>query len=215
MSESQDVLAANEVFYRAFMEGDFAAMDGLWALKAPVACIHPGWFTLTGRTVVIESWRAILSNPPPVLVSEAQAHEQADQRSGAQAKLLDHRLLISLQSLRGRGVRGLHEESQDEEREDAAQHNKGRMRRIGRGGAAHHAGDTLAQGVPKAQLDLLLRRGRTTSSPVKPRHQRTFKSPNPAIAQTAETIHARTTILLSCHGAAPSVKIPPCRSSPW
>ena len=74
MSESQDVLAANEAFYRAFTEGDFAAMDGLWAVEALVACIHPGWFTLTGRAVVIESWRAILGNPPPVLVSEAQAH---------------------------------------------------------------------------------------------------------------------------------------------
>ena len=36
------MLFANEAFYRAFADRDMAAMDGVWAVHAPVACIHPG-----------------------------------------------------------------------------------------------------------------------------------------------------------------------------
>jgi ketosteroid isomerase-like protein len=58
----EDVLAANEAFYRAFNQKDPEAMDGLWARVAPVRCIHPGWNVLTGRDPVMESWRGILAN---------------------------------------------------------------------------------------------------------------------------------------------------------
>jgi hypothetical protein len=69
MSE-EAVLEANDAFYRAFNQKDFAAMDGLWARATPVACIHPGWNILTGREAVMESWRRILSNPDqPKLVN--------------------------------------------------------------------------------------------------------------------------------------------------
>lgn len=64
MHDDDTVLAANESFYRAFAAGDAAAMADLWAEKAPVACIHPGWPPLTGRHDVIESWRRILAGPP-------------------------------------------------------------------------------------------------------------------------------------------------------
>ena len=63
MTDSDAVLAANLEFYRAFAARDLAAMDGLWAKAAPVACIHPGWPALADREAVIESWRGILSNP--------------------------------------------------------------------------------------------------------------------------------------------------------
>ena len=63
MSDEQAVLFANEAFYRAFADGDESAMDAVWARSAPVACIHPGWAALAGREAVMESWRAILSNP--------------------------------------------------------------------------------------------------------------------------------------------------------
>src|SRR5262245_20950687 len=62
-SAESEVLAANEAFYAAFSHRDAAAMDGLWAAVAPVACIHPGWDVLTGREEVMESWRAILESP--------------------------------------------------------------------------------------------------------------------------------------------------------
>jgi len=58
-----DVLAANEAFYRAFNQKDGAAMDAIWARSAPVACIHPGWNVLLGREPVMESWLGILNNP--------------------------------------------------------------------------------------------------------------------------------------------------------
>ncbi len=60
------VLAANRAFYRAFAARDLAAMDALWAQTAPVACIHPGWDALTGRTAVMASWRDIFGQPTAI-----------------------------------------------------------------------------------------------------------------------------------------------------
>ena len=57
---------ANTDFYLAFAGGDLAAMERLWAQRAPVACIHPGWSPLTGRDAVMASWRAILGRPPAI-----------------------------------------------------------------------------------------------------------------------------------------------------
>ncbi len=74
MSETQAVRAANEAFYRAFAEGDLAAMEALWARAAPVACIHPGWLALTDREAVIESWTVILGDPPPISATDAVVH---------------------------------------------------------------------------------------------------------------------------------------------
>ena len=63
MTDSDAVLAANLEFYRAFALRDLLAMDALWARRAPVGCIHPGWPALSDRDAVMESWRGILSNP--------------------------------------------------------------------------------------------------------------------------------------------------------
>jgi ketosteroid isomerase-like protein len=63
MTDSDAVLAANLEFYRAFTTRDIDAMEALWAERAPVACVHPGWPPLADRSAVIESWRGILSNP--------------------------------------------------------------------------------------------------------------------------------------------------------
>jgi ketosteroid isomerase-like protein len=63
MNDSDAVLAANLEFYRAFTTRDLAAMDALWAKRAPVACIHPGWPPLADRDAVMESWQGILANP--------------------------------------------------------------------------------------------------------------------------------------------------------
>ena len=63
MDDSDAVLAANLEFYRAFTMRDVAAMEALWARRAPVACVHPGWPALADRDAVMESWRGILANP--------------------------------------------------------------------------------------------------------------------------------------------------------
>jgi ketosteroid isomerase-like protein len=60
-----EILVANEAFYDAFRREDPAAMDELWARRAPVACIHPGWDALIGRDRVLASWRAIMKNGTP------------------------------------------------------------------------------------------------------------------------------------------------------
>ena len=63
MTDADAVLAANLEFYRAFTTRDVAAMEALWAKRAPVACLHPGWAVLNEREDILESWRNILSNP--------------------------------------------------------------------------------------------------------------------------------------------------------
>jgi ketosteroid isomerase-like protein len=59
------ILAANEAFYDAFRREDPTAMNEIWARRAPVACIHPGWDALLGRNRVMASWRAIMENGTP------------------------------------------------------------------------------------------------------------------------------------------------------
>ena len=66
------VTAANGEFYRAFGTGDIEAMDALWADREEVACIHPGWPPVRGRTDVMASWRGILAEPPEPAVQPAE-----------------------------------------------------------------------------------------------------------------------------------------------
>jgi ketosteroid isomerase-like protein len=75
MNHELEVLEANESFYRAFSGRDVDALDRLWARRAPVACIHPGWDALDGREEVLDSFRAILGsgNSPRVRCTSAQA----------------------------------------------------------------------------------------------------------------------------------------------
>lgn len=66
--DDEAALAANRAFYKAFAAADIKAMDALWARRADVACIHPGWGLLAGRDEVIDSWRRIFSNAPPDII---------------------------------------------------------------------------------------------------------------------------------------------------
>ncbi len=61
--DAEQALFANAAFCLAFTQKDAAAMDELWARRAPLICIHPGWARLTKREDIMESWRMILSNP--------------------------------------------------------------------------------------------------------------------------------------------------------
>jgi hypothetical protein len=63
MTDQDAVLAANLEFYRAFAARDLTAMDALWARRAPVACLHPGWTAIKDREAIIASWAGILANP--------------------------------------------------------------------------------------------------------------------------------------------------------
>jgi ketosteroid isomerase-like protein len=64
---ADDILAANQAFYDAFRDEDGAAMDAVWARRAPVACIHPGWPALLGRVPVMASWHAIFASGAPAI----------------------------------------------------------------------------------------------------------------------------------------------------
>jgi ketosteroid isomerase-like protein len=71
-----DVLATNEAFYEAFRARNVEAMEAVWAVTLPIACIHPGWTVLRGRARVIASFRGILEGEgaPTVTCSGATAH---------------------------------------------------------------------------------------------------------------------------------------------
>lgn len=71
-----EVLAQNRAFYAAFRQRDLDSMDGLWAQRVKVACVHPGWQPIRGREQVMASWRAILgqANVPQIRCEEATAH---------------------------------------------------------------------------------------------------------------------------------------------
>jgi len=80
MPDERDVLAANQAFYDAFAARDLTAMDALWARRAPVTCVHPGWQALRGRDAVLASWHGILHgpNPPAIRCADATAHLLGD-----------------------------------------------------------------------------------------------------------------------------------------
>lgn len=65
---SADVRDSNEAFYRAIREGDYSAMELIWARNRRVTCTHPGWTLLSGREAVMDSWRMILfeQDPPQI-----------------------------------------------------------------------------------------------------------------------------------------------------
>ncbi|MEK9660637.1 MAG: nuclear transport factor 2 family protein, partial [Alphaproteobacteria bacterium] len=60
MSERDDVLAANEAFYRAFANADTPGMEGIWAEDLDtLTVVHPGSTAISGRSDVLESWSTI------------------------------------------------------------------------------------------------------------------------------------------------------------
>jgi ketosteroid isomerase-like protein len=69
MNDEDAVLAANLEFYRAFAARDLIAMEAVWARRAPVGCLHPGWSALKDREAIIESWESILANPDAPRIS--------------------------------------------------------------------------------------------------------------------------------------------------
>jgi ketosteroid isomerase-like protein len=66
--ERESVAATNERFYRAFERLDLDEMGRIWAHDDSIQCGHPGWSVLRGRRAVMESWRRIFENSPPVRI---------------------------------------------------------------------------------------------------------------------------------------------------
>jgi ketosteroid isomerase-like protein len=63
-TDSEQVEQANTTFYQAMEEGDLDTLTGLW-LDGPedrIACVHPGWPVLTGRSEVLRSYALIMAN---------------------------------------------------------------------------------------------------------------------------------------------------------
>ena len=97
MSDTDAVLFANEVFYRAFVDRDFAAMDDLWSKTAPVTCLHPGWGPVFGRKQVMQTWKSIISHPdsPKIACHMAQAHLYCETASVVCFEEIDKRFLVA------------------------------------------------------------------------------------------------------------------------
>lgn len=80
MSDRDAVLFANDAFYRAFADRDPEAMEGLWSVKVPVCCLHPGWGPVFDLKAIVKSWAAILTNPesPKIKCRDAKARVYGD-----------------------------------------------------------------------------------------------------------------------------------------
>lgn len=77
--DADAVLAANLEFYRAFGCGDYVGMDALWARRAAVLCLHPGWAAIEGREAVMDSWRRVLGDPDfRIMCHDERAHVYGD-----------------------------------------------------------------------------------------------------------------------------------------
>ena len=70
------VLRANAAFYRAFTQGDVAAMGALWAEETEVTCFHPGATLIRGRSAVLSAWKQIIAEPAPFEMRCDHAHVQ-------------------------------------------------------------------------------------------------------------------------------------------
>lgn len=62
MSDHEAIIAANELFYRAFSTQDLRAMRRIWSGRPDDLCVHPGWERLVGWEAIEASWIAIFSD---------------------------------------------------------------------------------------------------------------------------------------------------------
>ena len=98
MSDTDAVLFANEVFYRAFVDRDFDAMDDLWSKTAPVTCLHPGWGPVVGRKQVMQTWKSIIQ--PSRVAEDRLPHGRRPTSTGETATVvcfeeIDKRFLVA------------------------------------------------------------------------------------------------------------------------
>ena len=60
--EQNEVLGANQAFYRAFEKKDIFAMSMVWSQGTGSFCIHPGRKALRGWKEICSSWETIFNN---------------------------------------------------------------------------------------------------------------------------------------------------------
>lgn len=64
MSDTEDVLRANEDFYAAVEAGDLDRLRAQWAAGRDVVCVHPGAGPIHGLSAVMRSWALLLAGTP-------------------------------------------------------------------------------------------------------------------------------------------------------
>jgi SnoaL-like domain len=89
MVDTSGILEANAAFYAAFLHGDVAALERLWADDDSISCIHPGWAPIAGRRAVLDSWRNILLSGQPQIT----CHEPYPIITGDEGRVLCIELL--------------------------------------------------------------------------------------------------------------------------
>jgi ketosteroid isomerase-like protein len=62
VTDVDDVTDANSEFYAAIESGDLDRIQALWDDVDDVACVHPGWPPVRGRSRVLRSWAVIMAN---------------------------------------------------------------------------------------------------------------------------------------------------------
>jgi ketosteroid isomerase-like protein len=62
VTDIDDVTAVNAEFYAAIESGDVGHLGTFWDDGDDVACVHPGWPPVRGRSRVLRSWAVILAN---------------------------------------------------------------------------------------------------------------------------------------------------------
>lgn len=62
MSDLDDVVAANAVFYAAVESGEVDQILAAWDDSDDISCVHPGWPLVRGRSRVRRSWAVIMAN---------------------------------------------------------------------------------------------------------------------------------------------------------
>ncbi|HVT21012.1 MAG TPA: nuclear transport factor 2 family protein [Mycobacteriales bacterium] len=56
------VTAANAELYAAIEAGDVDRLTAIWDTSDDIACVHPGWPAVQGRSRVLRSWAVIMAN---------------------------------------------------------------------------------------------------------------------------------------------------------
>lgn len=67
MASEEQLMEANNAFYKYMRSGDYPGMAGLWARRRTVSCTHPGRAMLVGLDAVLQSWQMILGTNPPTV----------------------------------------------------------------------------------------------------------------------------------------------------
>ncbi len=58
-SDYEEVIKANERFYKALGTRDLELMDTVWIKDSRAGCVHPGWVMLQGWQAIRQSWENV------------------------------------------------------------------------------------------------------------------------------------------------------------